>query len=265
MRGSGADGLDAHLGGLPPVADQRRPDATIVVPTYNERATVPGLLRGLAEAVGGGPGVCEVLVIDDSSPDGTGQVAAGMAAELQDVLPIIVITRPGKSGLASAVLEGVRRARGHVIVVMDSDLSHPPEVVGALLRAVAGGADIAVGSRYARGGGVRSWPWRRRVMSRVATWMARGLLGVRVADPMSGFFAARHRLFEDTPVLGIGYKILLELLALHPAAAVVEIPYVFTERAGGRSKLNAAEVANYLRLLARLRAGRRGGRRRAGL
>lgn len=231
------------------------PDATIVVPTYNERLTVPGLLRGLAAAVRGGPATCEVLVIDDSSPDGTGQVAAGVAAELQDVFPVIVITRPGKSGLASAVLEGVRRARGHVIVVMDSDLSHPPETVPALLRAVAGGADVAVGSRYVRGGGVRRWPWRRRVMSRTATWMARVSLGVRVADPMSGFFAARRGLFEDTQILGVGYKILLELLALHPSAAVVEVPYTFTERVGGRSKLGAGEVANYLRLLIRLKAG----------
>jgi dolichol-phosphate mannosyltransferase len=236
-------------------------DATVVVPTYNERATVPGLLRGLASAVGGGPGTCEVLVIDDSSPDGTGQVAAGVAAEIQNVLPVIVITRPGKSGLASAVLEGVRRARGRVIVVMDSDLSHPPDSVPALLRAVAGGADIAVGSRYVSGGGVRRWPWRRRVMSWGATRLARGALGVRAADPMSGFFAARRRLFEDAPIQGLGYKILLELLVLHPAASIVEVPYVFTERADGRSKLDAAEVVNYLRLLGRLR-GRRGGPRR---
>jgi dolichol-phosphate mannosyltransferase len=236
-------------------------DATVVVPTYNERATVSGLLRGLASAVGRGPGTCEVLVIDDSSPDGTGQVAAGVAAEIQNVLPVNVITRPGKSGLASAVLEGVRRARGHVIVVMDSDLSHPPETVPALLRVVAGGADIAVGSRYVSGGGVRRWPWRRRVMSRGATWMAQGVLGVRAADPMSGFFAARRRLFEDAPIQGLGYKILLELLVLHPGASVVEVPYVFTERADGRSKLDAAEVVNYLRLLGRLRV-RRGGARR---
>ena len=237
------------------------PGATVVVPTYNERETVPVLLRALAEACGGTPGACEVLVIDDSSPDGTGQVAAGVAAELHDVLPIIILTRPAKSGLASAVLEGVRRARGHSIVVMDSDLSHPPAAVPVLLRALAAGADIAVGSRYVAGGGVRRWPWRRRVMSRGATWMARVLLGVGTADPMSGFFAARRPLFEDPPLSGLGYKILLELLVLHPRAAVVEVPYVFTERAGGRSKLDAQEVANYLRLLGRLRGRRVGGGR----
>lgn len=236
------------------------PGATVVVPTYNERETLPALLRALATACGGTPGTCEVLVIDDSSPDGTGQVAAGVAAELHRVLPIIILTRPGKSGLASAVLEGVRRARGHLIVVMDSDLSHPPAVVPALLHALAAGADIAVGSRYVAGGGVRRWPWRRRVMSRGATWMARVLLGVRAADPMSGFFAARRPLFEDPPPSGLGYKILLELLVLHPRAAVVEVPYVFTERAGGRSKLDAREVANYLRLLGRLRTRRAAGR-----
>jgi dolichol-phosphate mannosyltransferase len=176
-----------------------------------------------------------------------------VAAELRDVLPVTVVTRPGKLGLASAVLEGVRRGRGDVIVVLESDGSHPPAAVPALLRAMAAGAGIAVGSRYIPGGGTRRWPWPRRLMSRGATWMARALLGVRVADPMSGFFAARRRLFDDTPLLGLGYKILLELLVLHPEAAVTEVPYVFTERAGGRSKLNTGEILNYLRLLIRLR------------
>lgn len=240
---AGAEGRAASVG----------PAVTIVVPTYNERDTISELLPRIARATGAACR-CEVVVIDDSSPDGTGEVVAGVAAELQDVLPILLITRPGKSGLASAVLEGVRRARGDVIVVMDSDLSHPPETVPALLGAVAGGADVAVGSRYIRGGGVRRWPWRRRLMSRGATWMARAFLRVRVADPMSGFFAARRGLFDDTPILGLGYKILLELLVRHPAAAVVEVPFVFTERAGGRSKLNSGEVLNYLRLLVRLRA-----------
>ncbi|HKX16390.1 MAG TPA: polyprenol monophosphomannose synthase [bacterium] len=234
------------------------PAVTVVLPTYNERDTISDLLRRIARAVGASSR-CEVLVIDDSSPDGTGQIVAGVAAELQAVLPILLITRPGKSGLASAVLEGVRRARGQVLVVMDSDLSHPPETVPDLLGAVAGGADIAVGSRYVRGGGVRGWPWRRRLMSRGATWMARAFLGVRIADPMSGFFAARRGLFDDTPILGLGYKILLELLVRHPAAVVAQVPFVFTERAAGRSKLNTGEVLNYLRLLVRLRARPAGG------
>jgi dolichol-phosphate mannosyltransferase len=234
-------------------------NASIVVPTYNERATVPELLRALAAALApdaGRDAACDVVIVDDSSPDGTGQVARGVAAELESVLPVTVVTRPGKTGLASAVLEGVRRGRGQVIVVMDSDLSHPPETVPALLRAVAGGADVAVGSRYVPGGGVRRWPWRRRVMSRIAVGMARRFLGIRAADPVSGFFAARRTLFEDTPFLGLGYKILVELLALHPRAVVVEVPYVFTERAGGRSKLGWGEVSNYLQLLRRLRRGR---------
>lgn len=230
--------------------------ATIVLPTYNERATLPPLLRDLADAFRGSAVHPEVLVIDDSSPDGTGEAAAGMAGELRNVFPVIVISRPGKSGLASAVLEGVRRAQGDVVVVMDSDRSHPPASVPALLRAVANGADIAVGSRYVAGGGTTRWPWPRRVMSRGATWLARAVLRVRVADPMSGFFAARRRLFAGAPLLGLGYKILLELLVLHPEAAVAEVPYIFTERAGGRSKLNAAEILNYLRLLERLRRRR---------
>jgi dolichol-phosphate mannosyltransferase len=228
-------------------------DATIVLPTYNERATLPRLLRDLGEALRGSAASPEVLVVDDSSPDGTGQVAVSVGVGLREVFPVIVITRPGKSGLASAILEGVRRARGDVIVVMDSDLSHPPDTVPALLGAVAGGADIAVGSRYVPGGGTSGWPWSRRLMSRGATWLAHVALRVSVADPMSGFFAARRRLFDDAPLLGLGYKILLELLVRHPDAVVSEVPYVFAERAGGRSKLNGAEMLNYLRLLDRLR------------
>lgn len=228
--------------------------ATVVLPTYNERGTLPLLLRELAASLGETPGACEAVIVDDSSPDGTGEVAARVAAELEAVLPVTVVIRPGKAGLASAVLEGVSRARGDTIVVMDSDLSHPPETVPQLVRLVEDGADVAVGSRYVSGGGMIRWPWWRRAISQGARWLARRLLRVRIADPVSGFFAARRRLFEDVRFEGLGYKILLELLVLHPGAAVVEVPYRFTERARGRSKLGAGEITNYVRLVRRLRA-----------
>lgn len=235
--------------------------ATVVLPTYNERETLPILLSRLGEIVARTRLVCEAIVVDDSSPDGTAEAAARVAADLRNVLPVTIVRRPAKAGLASAVLDGVQHGRGDVIVVMDSDLSHPPDVVPRLLEAISAGADVAVGSRYAAGGGITHWPIWRRALSRGATLLARTLLGVRVRDPMSGFFAARRDLFERTRFEGLGYKLLLELLA-SARPRVQEVPYLFTERAGGRSKLGGGEILNYLRLIRRLwlkKNGTRGG------
>jgi len=237
---------------------------SIVVPTYNERETIPVLLRRLGQAVGAPRWDVEAVVVDDSSPDGTAAAAAAVGAELGRVLPVVVVSRPGKAGLASAVLDGVRRGRGDVIVVMDSDLSHPPEMVPALLAPVADGADLAIGSRYLRGGSIARWSVSRRILSWGATRLARAVLGVRVCDPMSGFFACRRAMFDGVEFEGLGYKLLLEILSAGRARRIAEIPYRFEERAGGTSKLDRGEVANYVRLVGRLRARRVTARRRSG-
>ncbi|MDR7414568.1 MAG: polyprenol monophosphomannose synthase [Armatimonadota bacterium] len=225
-------------------------EVSVVVPTYNERETLSELVGRLHQALGSG---YEVVVVDDSSPDGT----AELARELGRQYPVRVLQRPGKLGLGSAVLEGARAASGRWVVVMDADLSHPPEVVPELVDALRSGAELAVGSRYVPGGGVRDWPWRRRLMSRVAVALARLWLRERVSDPVSGFFAARRELLLDPTLEGIGYKILLEVLVRNRGRSVVEVAYVFTDRRGGRSKLGAGEVWNYLRLLWRLHSARR--------
>ncbi len=236
---------------------------SVILPTYNERETLPVLLRRLAGIVRDARLDCEAVVVDDASPDGTGDMAARAGAELRDVLPVLVVSRPCKAGLASAVLEGVRHGRGDVIAVMDGDLSHPPEIVPRLVEAVARGADVAVGSRYAPGGGITGWPVERHVISRGATWLARMLVGPRVADPVSGFFAARREVFEQVRFEGLGYKLLLEILASGSASRVEEVPYVFTERVRGRSKLGAGEILNYARLVVRLWRRGRGSAQRA--
>jgi dolichol-phosphate mannosyltransferase len=225
---------------------------TVVLPTYNERDTLPVLLRRFGDVASRWRLDCEAVVVDDSSPDGTAEEAARLGEELRGALSVTVVTRPGKAGLASAVLEGIRQGRGDVIVVMDADLSHPPEAVPGLLRAVAAGADVAVGSRYTAGGGVERWPVWRRVLSWGATWLARRLLRVPVRDPMSGFFAARRSVFEGMRFEGVGYKLLLEILVRRKGMRVSEVPYRFADRAGGRSKLNLKEVLNTARLLQRL-------------
>lgn len=229
----------------------------VILPTYNERETLPPLLRRLAEVALSAGFSCEAVVVDDASPDGTAEAAQALAGELRDTLPVTVVRRTGKLGLASAVLEGVERSTADVVVVMDGDGSHPPELVPRLVAAVAGGADVAVGSRYVAGGGVARWPLARRALSWGATRLARTLFGIPVRDPVSGFFAARRQAFTGEPLRGVGYKILLEVLVTRPDLRVVEVPYVFVDRRGGRSKLGTGEVVNYLRLLGYLLRRRR--------
>lgn len=222
---------------------------SVIVPTYNERDSLPHLVARLAEVAG--RTTLEVVVVDDASPDGTGLMAENLAR--QGSLPIVVLHRASKAGLASAVVEGARSAQGDVLTVMDADLSHPPELLPELAAAVQSGADIAVASRYVSGGGVEAWPVLRRAVSRTATWLARVLLGLPVHDPLSGFFAVRRPMMAERQYMGIGYKLLVEVLATHPRARVVEIPYRFVERARGQSKLTFGEIWAFLKLLVRLR------------
>ncbi|MEK6620194.1 MAG: polyprenol monophosphomannose synthase [Chloroflexota bacterium] len=211
---------------------------SVVVPTYNEAATVPQLAARLAAALPGRQ--WELVVVDDGSPDGTADVAERLAPRL----PLRVVRRPGKLGLASAVIDGFRAARGDLLVVMDADLSHPPEVVPALVDAVVAGADLAVGSRYVAGGGTVDWPLRRRVVSRVACLMGNALVPVR--DATSGFFALRRDVIEGVRLDPIGFKIGFEVIARGKYRRVVEVPYTFRDREHGRSKFGTREIGNYL-------------------
>lgn len=226
---------------------------SVVVPTYNEAESLPILARRLADALPGRD--WELIVVDDGSPDGTAEVAERLAPEL----PVRVVRRAAKAGLASAVLAGIAQARGDVIVVMDADLSHPAEAVPKLVDAIVGGADLAVGSRYVRGGGVEDWPLSRRVVSRVASLMGNALVPVR--DATSGFFALRREVLEGARINAIGFKIGFEVIARGRYRKVVEVPYVFRDRELGKSKFGLREIGQYglqLGQVARDRALRRG-------
>lgn len=229
-----------------------QPELSIIVPTYNERASLPALVSRLAE-VGRELGM-EVVVVDDASPDGTGALAEDLAKA--SVVPMTVVHRQAKAGLASAVIAGAAAARGRVVTVMDADLSHPPELLPALVQAIRAGADIAVASRYVRGGGIERWPLIRRLVSRAATRAARVGLGVRVRDPLSGYFAVRRELLTGGGYVGLGYKLLVEILVRHRARRVVEIPYQFVDRQQGHSKLDGREILAFARLLWRLKVRR---------
>jgi dolichol-phosphate mannosyltransferase len=210
-----------------------RARVTVVVPTYNEADNLPALARRLAAAMP----EAELLVVDDASIDGTAGVARALSAK--------VVERVGERGLSTAVLRGVAEARTDLVVVMDADLSHPPEAVPALVRAVEEGADVAVGSRYVPGGDIDRWPLLRRLTSKAGTLLARPLTSVR--DPMAGFFCLRRSSLRGVELRPRGFKILLEILARVRPGRVVEVPIRFEDREAGKSKFDGRERREFLK------------------
>jgi dolichol-phosphate mannosyltransferase len=226
-----------------------RPRLSIIIPTYNERDNLPALLDRIQKAMQGIS--YEVIVVDDNSPDGTWQVAEEASGRSSAV---VLVRRPGKMGLASAFIDGLRRSRGELVGLMDADLQHPPELIPELVKAIDGGADIAVASRFVKGGGVGSWSARRRLVS----WGARLLATLAlpktsgVKDTMSGFFVARGEVVSGMELSSRSFKVLLEMLAKGKYGKVVEVPYVFEPRRKGHSKLGTGEMWNYLTHVFRL-------------
>src|SRR5438034_3402496 len=210
----------------------------VIVPTYNAADSLPVLVERMGAAMSGH--TWELVVVDDGSPDGTADVAARLSAKH----PVWVVRRPGKAGLASAVIAGFKEARGDILVVMDADLSHPPETVPALIKAIDDGADLAVGSRYVKGGATMDWPPRRRVVSRVACLMGNVLVPVR--DATSGFFAVRRSAIGGVHLNAIGFQIGFEVIARAKTKKIVEVPYTFRDRELGASKFGRREVVQYL-------------------
>lgn len=224
------------------------PQVSIVVPTLNEAENLPELARRIDAAMGSRG--YEIVIVDDASGDDTPH----RCDELSQRYPLRLIVRDApRNGLGGAVLEGLDRARGSVLVVMDADLQHPPEKIPELLSALDAGADFALGSRYMAGGSTsQTWGLARRINSTLATWLARPFSG-RVHDPMSGFFALRRdTLLRADRLMPLGYKIGLELMCKCRARAVVEVPIHFARREHGRSKLSLREQFRYLEHLSRL-------------
>lgn len=209
---------------------------TVVVPTYNEADNLPELVRRICGSLAG----VEVLVIDDASKDGTADVVRRLSAEW----PVRVVERFDERGLSTAVLRGFKEARTDLCVVMDADLSHPPEAIPKLVQAVQEGADVAVGSRYVRGGDIENWPFLRRMTSWMGTLLARPLTPVR--DPMAGFFGLRRSLLSGVELKPKGFKILLEILARTGTKKIVEVPIRFEDRSAGASKFSSKERKEFL-------------------
>ncbi len=224
--------------------------ALVVLPTYQEAENIAEVLRRLRAAA---PSV-DVLVVDDSSPDGTAAMAKAVNHELGG---IDVLVRPGKSGLGSAYRAGFAEglSRGYdVLVEMDSDLSHDPAQLPALLRAVEDGVDLAVGSRYVPGGSVPNWPLHRRLLSRWGNRYAGAVLGLQVHDATSGFRAygadALRRIdLASVRADGYGFQIEMAHRVASNGGRIVELPIQFVDRQRGTSKMSSRIIVEALVLV----------------
>jgi dolichol-phosphate mannosyltransferase len=224
------------------------PELAVIVPTYRERENVRALVTRLEAVLAGTE--FEVIFVDDDSPDGT-------ADEVRDLSRsngrIRALQRIGRRGLSSACVEGVLATSAEFVAVMDGDLQHDESLLPAMLSALRrDGADIAIGTRYAGGGGVGAWSQDRLAMSRLATRISRLIVPASVSDPMSGFFMARRATFARAikGMSSMGFKVLADLLAtLGPRVRVIELPYHFRNRHAGESKLDSLVAWEFLLLV----------------
>ncbi len=223
---------------------------SVILPTYNEAQNIARIIPAIAKVFSDEAIEGEVIVVDDDSPDGTARIAADLAGSC----PVIVRVRTGPRGLSRSVIEGFDMARGDICVVMDADLSHPVDRIPDLIAPIRERTcDIVVGSRYMTGGGAPDWPWRRKLLSRAAGLLARGV--VPLSDPTSGFMAVRKDTLKGSELDPLGWKIVLEVV-VKAEARVLEVPIVFRDRVRGQSKFGLRAQADYLRQLGRLYAYR---------
>jgi dolichol-phosphate mannosyltransferase len=219
---------------------------SLVIPTYNERENICKIIDRIQEEFRINKIIGEIIVVDDNSPDGTGSVLEEIKKKNKNLQ---VIHRKGKLGLSSAVIEGWKIARGDILGVMDADLSHPVEKIRNLYYAIEKEKfEIAIGSRYIKGGRILGWKFHRKLFSKGSTFLAK--VFTKVKDPMSGFFFIRKDKLNLNELNPQGFKILLEVLVKTKSKKIKEIPIIFTNRVEGKSKASFKEVIYYLRNLA---------------
>ncbi len=230
------------------------PLVSVITPTFNEAENLPILVEQLHAALDGIDH--EIVVADDDSPDRTWEVAEQLAA---DDPTITVMRRFHDPGLSAAVLDGMSVARGEMLAVIDADLQHDASILPDMVERIrSGDADVVVGSRSTVGGGYGEWAASRRLVSWIATLIARLLLRVPVSDPMSGYFVVSRRAYEQTApqINPRGFKILLEFVGRNHDLRVDEVGYEFANRVHGETKLNRSVIRSYLLGVAELRVGR---------
>lgn len=222
-------------------------EVSIVIPTYNESENIKGILHLIKEHLPKNTMV-EAIVVDDNSPDGTGKIAEDYFKSLKEKTryTINVINRKTKEGLSSAILNGIEQAKGKIVVVMDSDFSHPPQLIPKLVEVLKQSkTDIVVASRYLNGGNIQGWSLKRKIISKIGTMIAKKGLGINQSDPMSGFFAFNKDVIKGINFDAIGYKLLLEMIVKAKGVSIKEIPYTFLDRQNGKSKLGIKTILEF--------------------
>ncbi|MBI2075705.1 MAG: polyprenol monophosphomannose synthase [Candidatus Aenigmarchaeota archaeon] len=212
---------------------------SIVIPTYNEKDNIEKLVKDIRRRM-----EAEIIIVDDDSPDGTGELADRLAKRYKNIR---VLHRTEKKGLGSAIIEGFKMSSGNVIGVMDADFSHPPALIKKMSEEFENGADIVLGSRYTKGGRIENWPLRRKIASRFAVLLARPLTTAK--DPVTGFFFVRKKIFDKIKIKSgetKSWKVSLEIIARGDYKKLVEVPYTFVNRRAGKSKISVKEYKNYL-------------------
>jgi dolichol-phosphate mannosyltransferase len=251
MSASGAEREAA----VPPVGLAAGRGAWVVLPTYNERENLEGMVEAILAALPEG----SLLVVDDASPDGTGVIADTIAARNPRVS---VLHRAGKEGLGVAYRDGFRwvldRPDARAVVQMDADFSHDPADLPRMLAPLMRNADLVLGTRYMRGGGTVGWPWYRQLISRGGTMFARTVLLLPYRDLTGGFKAWRRELLEairlrETSGSGYGFQIETTWWAHRRGAVIREVPIVFRERVAGTSKMSGGIVREAMLLVVGLR------------
>ncbi|MHA7646377.1 glycosyltransferase [Nitrosopumilus sp. S4] len=233
---------------------QNYPQISIILPTYNESQNILGMLKLIHENIPKGVNT-ETIVVDDNSPDGTGKLVEDYISNIKKIAgsTIDIVHRKAKKGLSSAILNGIQTAKGDTIVVMDSDFSHPPQIIPKMIEMFKQyQCDLVVASRYISGGNIQGWTTKRKIMSKIATMIAKKGLGVKTKDPMSGFFAFKKNIIKELSFDALGYKFLLELLVKTKGINIKEIPYTFENRKFGSSKLDSKTIVDYFKSIWKL-------------
>ncbi|MBZ5705513.1 MAG: glycosyltransferase family 2 protein [Acidobacteriia bacterium] len=222
---------------------------TVISPTYNEAANVARFVQETSVALAAID--YEILIVDDNSPDHTWLVAEEIARRDPRVR---VLRRMENPGLGPSIIDGVAAAKGEIVACMDADLQHDPGILPTMLENLLRGSAVVVGSRYVDGGDTTEWNWIRRLESWIATKTAQVCLGVKLKDPMSGYFVMRRQdvLAVKSQLQTKGFKILLEIIACLRPEVVTEIPYTFRPRIAGTSKMSSKVVVQYLLQILRL-------------
>jgi dolichol-phosphate mannosyltransferase len=226
-------------------------DCTIIIPTYREADNIIALAQRIS-AINFGQRQIEVLLVDDDSQDGTAEIVHGLKPNHPWIQ---LITRMQDPGLSQSIIEGISRARYPLLIIMDADLSHPPEKIIEMLSLLANpNIDLVIGSRYITGGSTDpQWSFFRKCTSRLAAWTARKLLPITAKDPLSGFLAIRKdRLLKGDELKPIGWKIGLEIMIKLRCKNIKEVPIHFAHRRHGASKLTLKTTFDFFTHIFRL-------------